>query len=224
MQETLYLGGNGGVLKCNQKGDLPGCGTVWCHPEAITNILSLTRVENTDKFEITYKQKKGFFVKNLETGNVIAFGKDESGLHVAPLDRELSLLNTVEQMKSVYTKRQVDRAEKAKELYAVIGYPSLKDFKHIIQTNQIKNCPVTIEEVNIWTKIYGPDVNAQKGKTTRTKPNVAVNDYIEIPKEIVEAHQGIELCADALCIDGVTFLTTISKNLKFITIRYVPNR
>ena len=224
VQETLHLGGNGGVLKCNQKGDFSGCGTVWYHPEAITNILSLTRVENTDKFEITYKQKKGFFVKNLETGNVIAFGKDESGLHVAPLDKELSLLNTVEQMKSVYTKRQVDRAEKAKELYAVIGYPSLKDFKHIIQTNQIKNCPVTIEDVNIWTKIYGPDVNAQKGKTTRPKPKVAVNDYIEIPKEIVEAHQGIELCADVLYIDGVTFLTTISKNLKFITIRYIPNR
>ena len=175
VQETLYLGGNGGILKCNQKGDFPGYGTVWYHPEAITNILSLTRVENTDKFEITYKQKKGFFVKNLETGNVIAFGKDESGLHVAPLDRELSLLNTVEQMKSVHTKRQVDRAEKAKELYAVIGYPSLKDFKHIIQTNQIKNCPVTIEDVNIWTKIYGPDVNAQKGKTTRPKPKVVTS-------------------------------------------------
>ena len=26
------------------KGDLPGYGTVWCHPEGIANILSLARV------------------------------------------------------------------------------------------------------------------------------------------------------------------------------------
>ena len=124
----------------------------------------------------------------------------------------------------MYTKRQVARAEEAKNLYGVIGYPSVKDFKHIVQTNQIKNCPVTTEDINIWKKIYGPDVQALKGKTTRPKPKVAVNDYIEIPKEIVEAHKGIKLCADLMFIDGVTFMLTTSINLKFITIRYIPNR
>ena len=41
VSETLHLGTNGGVLVCNQKGDLPGYGPVWFDERAIANILSL---------------------------------------------------------------------------------------------------------------------------------------------------------------------------------------
>jgi hypothetical protein len=78
-------------------------------------------------------------------------------------------------------------------LYQVIGYPSLRDFKHVIQTKQIKNCPVTIEDINISEKIFGPDVYATKGKTTREEPLVVVNDYVEIPRDLIEAHQHVIL-------------------------------
>ena len=223
--ETLHLKTNAGVLVCNQKGELPGYGTVWFDENAITNILSLKEVEDKDRYEISYKQKKGFFVKNLESGTTIAFTRNSQGLHLAPLNKELSLLNTVEEIKSLYTKRQVDRAEKAKALHELIGPPSLHDFKHIIQTNQIKNNPVTIDDVNIYTHIYGnKNTIALKSKSTRPKPKPVVNDYIEIPQELIQAHQGIELCADVIYIEGVTFLITISKNLKFITIRYISDR
>ena len=124
----------------------------------------------------------------------------------------------------MHTKRQQDRPERARALHHAIGHPSVRDFKHIIQTNQIKNCPVTMDDIKTWLNICGKDVCALKGKTTRPKPNAAVNDYVEVPAELIEAHKGIELCADILYIDGVTFLTTISKNLHFITIRYIPNR
>ena len=66
------------------------------------------------------------------------------------------MVNTVAENMKLYTKRQVARAEEARKLYQVIGYPSLRDFKHVIQTNQIKNCPVTIEDINICEKIFGP--------------------------------------------------------------------
>ena len=36
--------------------------------------------------------------------------------------------------------------------------------------NTIKNCPVTVEDVSIAEKIFGPDVSSLKGKSTRRKP------------------------------------------------------
>ena len=42
----------------------------------------------------------------------------------------------------------------------------IRDFKHIIQTNQIKNCPLTVASKSS-EKIFGLDVYAIKGKSAR---------------------------------------------------------
>ena len=73
-------------------------------------------------------------------------------------------------------------------------------------------------------KIYGTDVFALKGKTTRSKPKLTIQDYIEIPSELKSAHQGINLCADLMYIQGIIFLVTVSKNIKFITIKCIPSQ
>ena len=45
-------------------------------------------------------------------------------------------------------------------------------------------------------------MHALKGKSTRKKPRAVVNDYIEIPKEFIEAHKSVILFVDILYIDG----------------------
>jgi len=52
----------------------------------------------------------------------------------------------VESNKLPFSKRQISGAEKARNLYASLGYPSTKDFKWILQSNQIKDCPVTTQD------------------------------------------------------------------------------
>jgi hypothetical protein len=47
-----------------------------------------------------------------------------------------------------------------------MGTPWLKDFKSIIASNMVKNIPITIDDINIAEKVFGPDVGALKGKTT----------------------------------------------------------
>jgi hypothetical protein len=58
----------------------------------------------------------------------------------------------------LFSKRQIKEAETARRLHATLSYPSLKDFKWVTRSwvtrsNQIKNCPVTVENVDVALKI-----------------------------------------------------------------------
>ena len=222
---TLKLHTNGGVLICNTMGYLKGYGYVWFHEDAITNVLSRARVKRSGNFKITYDDaRSSFIMENIKSGRINTFTMDKSGLYTNSPENAVTMVSTVEENKSLYSKGQVVGAKKAKHLYHVIGYPSIRDFKHVVQTNRIKNCPVTVEDINICEKIFGPDVHALKGKSVRKKPRPVIDDYVEIPKELIRAHQGIVLCADVMWIDGVPSLLTISKNIKLHTIRYIESR
>ena len=77
----------------------------------------------------------------------------------------------------------------------------------------------------LWELITTPTiVDAVKAKTTRSKSNPVITDYVEIPPELIEAHKGIELCVGNMFIDGVGFLLTVSKNVQLVTIRFIPER
>ena len=220
---TLQLNTNGGVLICNQQGDVPGYGTVWYHPDAITNIISLSNA--VDKgHKVTYDESVGFTLTNAKSGRVNVFRRAPNGLYSLPLDDQSAFIQSVEDNKKLFTKRQVEGAERAKQLYEVIGFPSWQDLKTVVRMNQIKNCPITLEDIKVCEKIFGLNIAALKGKTTRSKPPVVVNDWVEVPRELKLAHQGIILCADILFIEEIPFLMTVSKHLKFITIRFLPNQ
>ena len=102
----------------------------------------------------------------------------ESGLHYYdPRENEqLAFVNTVSENKEGFTKRQIKGAETARTLYATLSYPSMKDFKWVIRSNQIKDCPVTVQDVDVALKIWGKNIAALKGKTTRSKMNPVARD------------------------------------------------
>ena len=66
----------------------------------------------------------------------------------------------------------------------------------MIHSNQIKNCPVTVEAVATASKIWGNNVDALKGKTTTRKPEVVKRDLVKVPKELMKLHKDIYLTAD----------------------------
>jgi hypothetical protein len=92
-------------------------------------------------------------------------------------------------------------------------------------SNQIRNLSITLEYVKLAEKIFGPDIGALKVKTTRQKPALAapvVWDYIEVPKELIMNHNNAILCIDGIKIDGLHFLTTVSRNIMYRTAEWVP--
>jgi hypothetical protein len=96
----------------------------------------------------------------------------ESGLHYhVRKDVAFSFnINTVSCNFKNYTKRQIDGAQRARTLYATLRYPSIKDFKWVIQSNQIKNCPVAVQDVVAANQIWGKNIAAIKGKAVHQKP------------------------------------------------------
>ena len=95
-------------------------------------------------------------------------------------------METVAGNKKGFTKRQIKGAEIAKSLYTTLSYPSVKDYKWVIYSNQIKNFPVAVEDVATASKIWGKNVDALNGKTTRRNPEVVKRDLVKVPKELMK--------------------------------------
>ena len=81
--------------------------------------------------------------------------------------RTSNMITTVKENKMSYTQRQFESTRRAQRLYHIVRCPTIENFKHILRQNIIKNCPVTPEDVNIAKKLFGGDIRAMKGKTTR---------------------------------------------------------
>ena len=57
---------NGGELTTNMKGHLAGCGDVWCHPNTVTNILSLSNVMKKCRVTFNGTEDGAFCVHKLD--------------------------------------------------------------------------------------------------------------------------------------------------------------
>jgi hypothetical protein len=125
------------------------------------------------------------------------------------------MISTLYENRKGYTEWQFINAKRARKLYHILGCPTVENYKHILRQKIIKNCPVTIEDVNIAEKIFGPDSGAMKGKTTRSRPTPVRDDFVEIPQELKEQHKDLTLCMDIMFINGMPMLTSIDRSIHF---------
>ena len=128
----------------------------------------------------------------------------------------VNMIETVEENMQGFSKRQIERAKVARNLYETIGFPSINDYKKIVKMNGIRNCPVTIDDINNMEKIFGTNIYTLKGKVTG-QTHGGVKDYIDVPKELKMKNENVELCADIMYVQKQKFLVTISKHIKFVT-------
>jgi hypothetical protein len=69
--------------------------------------------------------------------------------------------------------------------------------------------------------IFGLDLPSLRGKMVRRTPVLVVVDYVAIPREVVEQNKIIMLAADVFFVDGIMFLLTVSRQIRFITMEHV---
>jgi hypothetical protein len=200
--KPLKLHSNCGTMMINKIADIGKGQSVWFSKKAIANILSLKQVKKM--YPVSYECADDTFTIHREDyglGNMV-FKMHESGLHYHdPQGEDFSFITTLEGNKIPFTEQQIESAEKARNLYASLGYPSVKYFKWILQSNQIKDSPVSVVDAEVALKIWGPNIAALKGKTTHSKPEVVVMNIVRIPKEIREVHKIISMSIDTFFVN-----------------------
>ena len=92
--------------------------------------------------------------------------------------------------------RQIKGAEAARTRYSTLSYLSWNDFKWVIRSNQIKDCLVTVKDIDVALKIWGKNITALKGKTIRIKPIPVIKDFVKVPKELMKLHKEVFLTMD----------------------------
>ena len=109
------------------------------------------------------------------------------------------LLETVDESKKLFTRRQVRDPKRARSLYQKILRPtSQADFQTISRQNLIRNCPVTPDDAKRALQIFGPDVAVPKGNMTTPSASAGVPGTLPLalPHTVAEFHSNITLCVD----------------------------
>jgi hypothetical protein len=72
---------------------------------------------------------------------------------------------------------------------------------------------MTIQDIDVATKIWGKNIATLKGKTTRSKTQLAAGDYVKIPEELLKLHKGIFLKTDIFFVNKIYFFLTLSRRI-----------
>jgi len=170
---TLTIGGinaDATSLIARHVGDFREFGTVWYHPDAGANIISLALAE--DFAVVEYDRSRTTFTASPFTGGVPYEFFRLHGMHVCDLNAHDApsqvFAVTVEAQERQYTSREVKSAKEARRLIRALGYPSPRSVIDMINNGTLTECPVTAKDVARAYEIYGPDVGALRGKTTIT--------------------------------------------------------
>lgn len=76
------------------------------------------------------------------------------------------LISTVAKNSGNFSTHQHERSKIAQNIYHNIGATTIDNIKLIINWSMTKECPMTIEDINIAADIWRKDISCFKGKST----------------------------------------------------------
>jgi hypothetical protein len=224
---NMRLKSNGGTMVVTRKATMPGYNKdVWFSTRAITNFIALSNL--IQKYRVTYDSDDNMFVVHRESHGKpnMEFRMHKCGLHYYDPrnEKHLAFVNTISENKEGFTKRQIKSAELARTLYKTLSYPSMKDFKWVIQINKIKDCPVNVQYIDVARKIWGKNIAALKGKTDGTKSIPVARDYVKVPMELTKIHKEVFLTTYIFFVNKIPFFLTFSHTICFTSVNHLADR
>ena len=81
-----------------------------------------------------------------------------------------------------------------------------------------------LRDVIIANKLFGSDIGALKGYTTRRGPPIVDSPVSVDTTSILEHYGEITLCVDLMYVNRVPLLVTLSRNIKFGTMEAVADQ
>ena len=224
---------NGGSQHTTMIGHYPPLNLdVWYNPESIANILSLSAVEDVARVSLDSSCESAFTVHSNPIMkfsrrhlNLYAFDTAHPVVNITKQPLSYNMLNVVDTNKSQFSTRQVEGATRAHTLYQRMGRPSETMFYRLVAENQIKNCPVTLEDAKRAFYIFGQDASAIRGRTTRQKPQKMPEYHpVQLPPELLKLFKDVQLNVDIFFVQSRPFLHTISSDIQFRTNEHLADQ
>ncbi len=208
VKKGIQISGIGGQeLSTNTCGEFGSFGTVWTTPDSIANVLSYSAIRKNGG-QLRYDYNLDTFEAQMEGEQPLHF-RPMNGLYGHVVDTEAftqqdnNFLTTVHAQGAAFSKRQLDKANEAREIQERLGNPSIKDFISLVDNGAINNLPITREDIIRAKHIYGSDVPSIRGKTTSRLATSAEVVPPQVPGEPVSIH------TDIMFIEKQPYLITV---------------
>ena len=116
------------------------------------------------------------------------------------------MMQTVNENKSKFTKKELIAVDAAKSLYHAIGRPGYKTFYDTLQKGLIHNCSISVQDAKNAFAIYGPDEGALMGKITGETPDkVDTTKLYQLSPDFTEEYKHLKLAIDILFLTQYHF-------------------
>ena len=170
--DSVSIGGavdGGGAIETSTKMETQ-FGSVHYSEDCVANILSYSQVkdsayscyqrpdEDVFRVQMTHDSPEYMFERKLGIYVLSASSKAR---------QEEVYVTTVEDTKKAFTKYEVERADRARELLSRLGYPSTAKAIQMLNSGGIINCDITSSDLLRAEKIYGPPNASLQGKTVK---------------------------------------------------------
>ena len=63
-----------------------------------------------------------------------------------------NVVTTVEEDIVGFKSRKIDRSNSSSKIYSYLGLPIVKNFNHMVSTNMISNCPISVADIINYDK------------------------------------------------------------------------
>jgi hypothetical protein len=199
--------------------------------ESMATILSLKSVADIPNVRISMDTQKERAISVFFGDKLFKFVECKDGLYYFDTKAKAQVTNystcflqSVNENKQFFSNEEVKKANKARQIQQEIGWPSSSNFKSIVATNFIRNCNITVDDINRAEIIYGPATPLLFGKMTRPTPLSHRFEKVPLPLPIATHHKNLQLYVDFFFVNGYPFLTTKSGKINFITATPVTSR
>ena len=77
---------------------------------------------------------------------------------------------------------------------------------------------MAIDDVNLADNIFGPNIRALKGKSTRSKPKPVQYDVVETPTKLSEQYKDLTHHMNVMFVNDIPVLTGIYRNTRYLSL------
>jgi hypothetical protein len=90
-------------------------------------------------------------------------------------------------------------------------------------SNQIKDCPVTVKDINVAQSVWGKDISALKGKTVRKKFTPVCGGEMKVSRYLLKLDKDVTMTINIFFVTGIWFCLMLSHKINFMSATHLEN-